>query len=60
MINFDYYTNENKAKHSPKWPYIPDCLYRILLIGGSASGKKNALFNLINSQPDVDKTYLYA
>ena len=60
MINFDEYTNENKKKHDLDWPYIPDHPYRILIIGGSGSGKTNALFNLINNQPDIDKTYLYA
>ena len=60
MINFDNYTNENKIEHNPKWPYIPDHPYRILIIGGSGSGKTNALLNLINNQPDVDKIYLYA
>ena len=48
MINFDDYINENKTKHNPKWPYIPDHRYRILLIGVSESGKTNALLNLIN------------
>ena len=24
MINFDYITNENKAEHNLRWPYIPD------------------------------------
>ena len=33
---------------------------RILIIGGSGSGKTNELLNLINSQPDIDKLYLYA
>ena len=60
MINFDIYTNENKRKHNPNWPYIPDHPYRILIIGGSGSGKTNALLNLINNQPDIDKIYLYA
>ena len=60
MINFDEYTNENKLKHNPNWPYIPDHPYRILIIGGSESGKTNALFNLINNQPDIDKIYFYA
>ena len=60
MINFDDYTNENKTEHNLKWPYIPDHLYRILIIGGSGSGKTNALLNLINKQPDIDKIYLYA
>ena len=34
MINFDEYTNENKRKHNPNWPYIPDHPYRILIVGG--------------------------
>ena len=59
MINFDDYANENKTKHNLKWPYIPDWPYRILIMGGSASGKTNVLLNLINNQPDVDKIYLY-
>ena len=59
MINFDDYTNENKIEHNSKWPYIPDHPYRILIIGGSESGKTNALLNLINNQPDIDKIYLY-
>ena len=49
MINFDYYTNENKLKHNPNWPYIPDHPYRILIIGGSGSEKTNTLLNLINN-----------
>ena len=60
MINFDNYVNENKTKHNKNWPYIPDHPYRILIIGGSGSGKTNALLNLINNQPDIDKIYLYA
>ena len=40
--------------------YIPDHPCRILLIGGSGSGKTNTLLNLINNQPDIDKLYLYA
>ena len=49
--------NENKTQHNLKWPDHP---YRILIIGGSGSGKTNALLNLINNQPDIDKIYLYA
>ena len=60
MINFDDYTNENIIEHNLKWPYIPDNPYRILIIGGSGSGKTNALLNLINNQPDIDEIYLYA
>ena len=60
MINFDDYNNENIIEHNSKWPYIPDHPYRILIVGGSGSGKTNALLNLINNQPDIDKIYLYA
>ena len=60
MINFDDYTNENIIEHNSKWPYIPDHPYRILIIGGSGSGKTNALLSLINNQPHIDKVYLYA
>ena len=60
MINFDDYVNENKTEHNEKWPYIPDHPYRIIIIGGSGSGKTNALINLINEQNDIDKNYLYA
>ena len=60
MINFDDYVNENKTEHNKNWPYIPDHPYRILIIGGSGSGKTNVLLNLIENQPDIDKIYLYA
>ena len=60
MINFDDYTNQSKTNHNPRWPYIPDHPYRILIIGSSGSGKTNALLNLTNNQSDIDKTYLYA
>ena len=60
MINLDSITNENNKEHNEKWPYIPDHPYRILIIGGSGSGKTNALLNLINEQDHIDKIYLYA
>ena len=60
MINFDKYINKSKIEHNLNYPYIPDHPYRILIIGGSGSGKTNALLNLINNQTDIDKIYLYA
>ena len=45
MLNLDYITNENNKKHNEKWLFIPDYPYRILIIGGSGSGKTNALLN---------------
>ena len=49
-----------KTEHNLKWRYIPHHPYRILIIGGSGSGKTNALLNLISNQPDIEKIYLYA
>ena len=55
MINLDSITNENNKKDNEKWPYIPDHLYIILIIGGSGSGKTNASLNLIKEQDDLTK-----
>ena len=70
MINFHNYVNENNGttfktvqelrSYNSDWPYITDNPYRILIIGGSASGKTNSLVNLINNQPDIDKIHLHA
>ena len=60
MINFYDIFNENKTKNNKNWPYIPEHLYRILIIGGSGPWKTNVLLNLIEKQPDIDKIYLYA
>ena len=51
-------TQMKTKQHNLKWPYIPDNPYKILIIGSSGSGKTNALLNLINNQPDIDKMYL--
>ena len=60
MINLDNIINDNNNNHNEKWPYIPDHPYRILIIGGSGSGKTNILLNLIKEQIHIDKIYLYA
>ena len=60
MFNLDSITNESNKEHNKNWPYIPDHPCRILKIGGSGSGKTNALLDLIKQQDDVDKMYLYA
>ena len=62
MINLDSITIENNKEHNEKWPYIPDHLYRILIIGVSGSGKTNTLLNLTKEQDSrdfIDKIYLH-
>ena len=54
MKNYDLFIEIN---YNPNWP---DHNYRILIGGGSGSGKPNVLLNLIkNQRPDIDKMYLY-
>ena len=60
IINLDSIINDNNKEHNEKCPFIPDHPYRIIIIGGSGSGKTNALINLINEQNNIDKIYLYA
>ena len=60
MFNLDDITNENDKENNKKWSFVLDYSYRILIIGGSGSGKTNALLNLIKEQDDIDKIYLYA
>ena len=56
MKNYDQSVEIN---YIPNWSYIPDHPYRILLTGGSGSGKTNVLLNLIKHQwSDIDKIYL--
>ena len=60
MINLDNIVNNHNQQHNKKWPYIPDHPQRLLIIGGSGSGKTNILLHLINEQKDIDNIYLYA
>ena len=48
MINFNDAIKEETKENNPNWPEIPDHLYRILITGGSGSGKINWLSDLIN------------
>ena len=41
MIKFDYVTKENIKDNNTNWPHIPDYPYKILIFGGSGSGKTN-------------------
>ena len=55
MFNFNYIRKEDIKKQNSNLPEIPDYLYKILIVGGSWSGTTNALLNLINHEPDIDK-----
>ena len=62
MIKFNEVTGENKHKYNLAWSQIPGHPYRILIFGGSGSGKTNALLNLTHHQennPFIDKILLY-
>ena len=59
MFNFDYIRKVD-IKNYLKWTQIPDHPYRISIIGGSGSRKKNAILNPIDNELDIDKIYLYA
>ena len=59
MFNFDYTTKEDLKEHNPNWLKLSDNPYRILIVGGSGSGKTNTLLNLINHKPDIDNIFLY-
>ena len=57
MKNYDQSVEINL---NPNWPYIRNHPHRILIIGGSRSGKSNVLLNLIkNQRPEFEKIYLY-
>ena len=57
MINFEDITKESIKEHNPNWSQMPDDPHKILINGGSGSGKINSLFNLISHQLHIDRTY---
>ena len=53
MFNLDDIINENNEDHKLKWPYILHHPCKMLIMGGSGSGKSNALLKLIKEQDGV-------
>ena len=53
------YDQSVEINHSTNCPYIPDHLYRILIIGGSGLGQTNALLNSMKHQRSGIDKYLY-
>ena len=43
MINLDSIAKGNNKEHNKKWPFVPNHPYKILIIGGSGSGKTRKL-----------------
>ena len=58
MFNFDHITKEYIKEYNSNWPEIPDYICWILIVGGSGSGKTNALFNLINTEILIKFIYM--
>ena len=48
------------TEHNTNWTEIPDHPYRILIFGGSGSGKANAFLNLIIRNQTLVKKILHA
>ena len=59
MIRFDVVVRKKEGEHNENWPYVPDHPHRIFIVGGSVSGKTNALMNTLGHQRDIDKIFLY-
>ena len=61
MINLDDVTKENIKEHNPNWLQIHDHAHKILITGGSGSGKINSLFILMRYESDKKyiKIHLY-
>ena len=53
------YGQSIETNHNPYWSDIPSNSYKILIIGGSGSGKTNVMNLIENEQPDIEKNYLF-
>ena len=54
MFNFDYITKEDIKEGNPNWTENPDHPYRILIFGGSGSGKKYFYIQKIHVKQDIN------
>ena len=43
MFNFDYITKEDVKEHNSSQPQTSDYPYRILIVGGTGSGKNKCI-----------------
>ena len=54
MINFDDVERENINEHNLNLPQTPDHVFRILITGGTGSGKTNALLTVYTNKTMKD------
>ena len=60
MNDVKNYDESVEINYNSNWLYIPDHPHKILIIGGSGSGKNNVLQNLIKHQEaDTDTIYSF-
>ena len=60
MCNFDGIRKENIKERNQNWPQIPDHSKRILIIGGSGSGKKIKIYMTQNINFQLTRVKLQA
>ena len=60
MCNFDDIRKENIKERNQNWPQIPDHSKRILIIGGSGSGKKIKIYMTQNINFQLTRVKLQA
>ena len=60
MCNFDDIRKENIKERNQNWPQIPDHSKRILIIGGSGSGKKIKIYVTQNINFQLTRVKLQA
>ena len=54
------YDTKSEINHTQNWTYTVDHPYRVLIIGGSGSGKINVLLNLTkHPRLDIEKNYCH-
>ena len=58
MINFDDVERENINEHNLNLPQTPDHVFRILITGGTGSGKTNALLTVYTNKTMKDPKVL--
>ena len=60
MCNFDDLRKENIKERNQNWPQIPDHSKRMLIIGGSGSGKKFKIYLIQNINFQLTRVKLQA